>query len=238
MRSGTSPLVIAHRGASSIELENSLAAFRAAAPQGADGVELDIHATTDGELIVHHDETIDGTHIAQSTARTIAALRLRNGEPVPTLAQALAAIAPRLQVFIEVKTLDPRWDAHLFEAMDRGPNPKGYAIHSFDHRIVRRLADQRRARGSEGLRCGVLSSSYPVRPLTALDDAAATILWQERTVTDDLLVRTLHDALRSVFVWTVDEPADLTRFVALGVDGLCTNVPARARQAVDASRAA
>lgn len=234
MRSGTAPLVIAHRGASSIELENSLAAFRAAAPQGADGVELDIHSTTDGELIVHHDETIDGTHIAQSTARAIAALRLKNGEPVPTLAQALAAIAPRLQVFIEVKTLDPRWDAHLFEALDRGPNPAGYAIHGFDHRIVRRLADERRGK----LKCGVLSSSYPVRPLAALEDAAASILWQERTVTDDMLVRTLHDAGRRLFVWTVDEPADLTRFVALGVDGLCTNVPARARQVVDASRAA
>jgi len=234
VRSGASPLVIAHRGASSIELENSLAAFRAAAPQGADGVELDIHATADGELIVHHDETIDGTHIAQSPARAIAALRLKNGEPVPTLAQALAAIAPRLQVFIEVKTIDPRWDTRLFEVMDRGPNPTGYAIHSFDHRIIRRLADQRGGK----LRCGVLSSSYPVRPLAPLEDAAASILWQERTVTDDLLVRTLHDARRRVFVWTVDEPADLARFVEMGVDGLCTNVPARARQAVDASRAA
>jgi len=223
------PLVIAHRGASSIELENSLAAFRAAAPQGADGVELDVHATADGELIVHHDETIDGTHIVQSTAQAIAALRLKNGEPVPTLSQALATIAPRLQVFIEVKGLDPGWDARLFETMDRGPNPAGYAVHSFDHRIIRRLTEKGR-----GLRCGVLSSSYPVRPLAALKDAGAAILWQERTVADEMLVRTLHDAGMSLFVWTVDEPADLARFVAMGVDGICTNVPARARQAVDA----
>ncbi len=217
------PLVIAHRGASSIALENSLAAFRAAAPQGADGVELDIHATADGELIVHHDETIGHAHIAKSTAKTIAALRLENGEPVPTLSQALAAIAPALQVFIEVKTLDPRWDNRLFEAMDGGPNPAGYAVHGFDHRIIRRLSEQRPT-----LRCGVLSSSYPVRPLAALKDAGASVLWQERTVTDEMLVRTLHDAGMNLFVWTVDEPADLARFVALGVDGICTNFPARA----------
>ena len=217
------PLVIAHRGASSIELENSLAAFRAAAPQGADGVELDVHATADGELIVHHDETVGGAHIAKSTAQAIAALRLKNGEPVPTLSQALGAVAPRLQVFIEVKTLDPRWDARLFETMDRGPNPAGYAVHSFDHRIVRRLSEKR-----PGLRCGVLSSSYPVRPLAALQDAGASILWQERTVADEMLARTLHDAGMSLFVWTVDEPADLARFVAMGVDGICTNFPARA----------
>ncbi len=228
------PLVIAHRGASSTELENSLAAFRAAAPQGADGVELDVHATADGELIVHHDETIDGTHhIAHSSARTIAALRLANGEPVPTLSQALAAIAPPLQVFVEVKSLAPRWDDRLLETLDRGPNPAGYAVHSFDHRIVRRLGEKR-----PGLPCGVLTSAYLVRPLSAMEDARASILWQERSVADEALVRTVHDAGARVFVWTVDEPSDMARFVAWGVDGICTNFPARARRAVDAPRAA
>jgi glycerophosphoryl diester phosphodiesterase len=225
------PLVIAHRGASSIELENSLAAFRAAASQGADGVELDIHATADGELIVHHDETIDGRHIAQSSAAAIAALRLTNGEPVPTLAQALAAIPPPLQVFVEVKSLPPQWDERLFATLDRGPNPAGYAVHSFDHRIVRRLGQKR-----PGLPRGVLTSAYAVRPVSALEDAGASILWQERTVTDEALVRAVHAVPGGarIVVWTVDEPADLARFVAWGVDGLCTNFPARARQAVDA----
>ena len=222
------PLVVAHRGASGSELENSLAAFKAAAPQGADGVELDIHSTADGELIVHHDETIGGTPIATSTAKAIAALRLKNGEPVPTLSQALTAIAPRLQVFIEVKTLDPRWDAHLFEIMDRGPNPSGYAVHGFDHRIIRRLGEQR-----PSLPRGVLMGAYPVRPLSAMEDAGGSILWQERSLTDELLVRTVQSAGARVFVWTVDEPSDLARFVAWGVDGICTNFPARARQAVD-----
>lgn len=229
----TRALVIAHRGASGSELENSLAAFRAAAPQGADGVELDIHATADGELIVHHDETVNGVHIARSSARAITALRLANGETIPTLAQALAAIAPALQVFVEVKSLDAHWDARLFEALDAGPNPAGYAIHSFDHRIVRRLGEQRPT-----LPCGVLTSSHPIKPLTALHDSGATILWQERSVTDEALVRTVHAAGARIFIWTVDEPPDLARFVAWGVDGLCTNFPARGRQAVEAHRAA
>jgi glycerophosphoryl diester phosphodiesterase len=228
------PLVIAHRGASSSELENSLAAFRAAAPQGADGVELDVHATADGELVVHHDETIDGTHhIAHSSARAIGALRLANGEPVPTLSQALAAIAPRLQVFIEVKSLAPRWDDRLLETLGAGPNPAGYAVHSFDHRIVRRLGEKR-----PSLPRGVLASAYLIRPLSAMEDAGASTLWQERSVADELLVRTVHGAGARIFVWTVDEPGDLARFVAWGADGICTNCPARARQAVDAPRAA
>ena len=228
------PLVIAHRGASGTELENSLAAFRAAAPQGADAVELDIHATADGELIVHHDETIDGTHhIAHSSARAIGALRLANGEPVPTLSQALSAIAPALRAFIEVKSLAPRWDERLLEVLDRGPNPTGYAVHSFDHRIVRRLGERR-----PSLVCGVLASAYLIRPLTAMEDAGASILWQERTVVDELLVRAVHGAGARVFVWTVDDPADMTRFIGWDLDGICTNFPDRARRVVDAPRAA
>lgn len=235
-QSDVRPLVIAHRGASSIALENSLAAFRAAAPHGADGVELDIHATADGELIVHHDETIEGTHIGQSSAAVIAKLRLKNGELVPTLAQALAAIPPPLQVFIEVKSLPPRWDERFFATLDGGPNPTGYAVHSFDHRIVRRLGEKR-----PDLPCGILTSAYAVRPVSAMEDAGASILWQEKSVTDEALVRTVHDVAGEgarIFVWTVDEPADLARFVVWGVDGICTNFPSRARQAVDAPRAA
>jgi glycerophosphoryl diester phosphodiesterase len=68
-----------------------------------------------------------------------------------------------------------------------------------------------------------------------MEDAGASILWQERNLTDELLVRAVHGAPGGarIFVWTVDEPEDLTRFVAWGVDGICTNFPARARQAVD-----
>jgi glycerophosphoryl diester phosphodiesterase len=219
-------LVIAHRGASGIELENSLAAFRAAAPQGADAVELDIHASADGELIVHHDEGVGGTLIAHASARTIAALRLPNGEPVPTLAQALVAIPLPLQVFVEVKALAPRWDDRLLETLGRGPNPAGYAVHSFDPEIVGRLGRRRPA-----LRRGAFT-------LDALKQARASILWQDRSGAVEPLVRAAHGAGAQVFVWTVDDPAEMTRLVRWGVDGICTNFPDRARRAVDAPRAA
>ena len=223
-------LVIAHRGASAREPENSLAAFRAAATLGADAVELDIHATADGALIVHHDELIERAHaIPRLTADQVRTFRLPNGEPLPTLEQALAAVGTRLQVFIEVKSLDPRFDGRLLDAMQRGPNPSGYAIHSFAHRIVRRLGLVR-----PGLRCGVLSSSYPIRPLAALADAGATILWQERTMVDRPLADALHGSGMQLLVWTVDDAADMQRLLELGVDGLCSNRPDVARRAVDA----
>ena len=226
------PLVIAHRGASSIELENSLAAFRAAAGQGADGVELDVHATIDGEIVVHHDPSVMGLPIAQARARDLAAMPLANGEPIPTLAQALDVLG-KLKVFVEVKVLDPRWDDRLLATLDRGPNPGGYAVHSFVVPVVRRLGEKR-----PSLPRGVLSEVPNRSPRQTLEAALAQTLWQERTTLDEQLVKTVHGLGAQIIAWTVDNTADIERMVRWGVDGICTNHPERARPIVDASRAA
>lgn len=223
------PLVIAHRGASTVEVENSLAAFRAAGRLGADGVELDVHATRDGALIVHHDDMIGGVHIPTSECAAVRAQRLTNGESPPLLEEALAAIDPRLRVYVEVKTLPPAADARLFAVLDAGPNPLGYAVHGFDHRILARLG---RARPT--LPRGVLSVSYPVRPLVPLQDVGAVALWQDRGLVDAELVATLHVAAAQLIVWTVDDPETMTQLARTGVDALCTNVPAVGRRTMDA----
>jgi glycerophosphoryl diester phosphodiesterase len=222
------PLVIAHRGASTVAYENSLAAFRAADRLGADGVELDIHATRDGALVVHHDDTIAGVHIPGATQSTVRGRRLPNGEPPPLLEEALAAMGPRLRVYLEIKTLPPAWDTRLFAALDAGPNPAGYAVHSFDHRIIARLG-----RARPMLPRGVLMASYPVRPLVPLQDVGAVACWQERSLVDGDLVETFHIAGTQLIVWTVDNPAEMIRLARLGVDGLCTNRPDLARHTVD-----
>ena len=226
------PLVIAHRGASSIALENSLAAFRAAAGQGADGVELDVHATIDGEIVVHHDPTVLGLPIAQAQWRDLASVPLANGEPIPTLAQALDVLG-KLKVFVEVKVLDPRWDDRLLAVLDNGPNPGGYAVHSFALHVVRRLGQKRPT-----LPRGVLSEVATPNPKQTLEDASAQTLWQERSTLDEPLVKTVHGLGASIIAWTVDNPDDMERLVRRGVDGICTNHPERARRVVDASRAA
>jgi len=223
------PLVIAHRGASTVEVENSLAAFRAAGRLGADGVELDLHATRDGALIVHHDDTIGGVHIPTSTTADVRAQCLANGEPPPLLEEALAAIDPRLRVYVEAKTLPPAADARLFAVLDAGPNPAGYAVHGFDHRILARLG---RARPT--LPRGVLSTSYPIRPLVPLQDVGAVAFWQDRALVDAELVATLHVAAAQLIVWTVDDPEEMAQLARTGVDGLCTNDPALGRRTVDA----
>lgn len=222
----TKPLVIAHRGASSIELENSLAAFRAAAGQGADGVELDVHATIDGEIVVFHDPAIMGLPIAQARMRDLSQLRLLNGEPLPTLAQALETLG-QLKVFVEVKVLDPRWDDRLLEVLDRGPNPAGYAVHSFAFHVVKRLREKRPT-----LPTGVLSEVSTRNPRQTLGDAKAQTLWQEHSKLDESLVETVHAIGASIIAWTVDNPSEMERLVTLNVDGICTNHPERVRRII------
>jgi len=224
------PLVIAHRGASGYELENSLAALRASEMHGADAVELDVHSSFDGEIFVHHDDRLaNGLHISRTMTAELAGVRLSNGESLPTLAQALSAVGRRLSVFVELKTLSPAADGRLLAILATGPNPTGYAIHSFDHRVVRRVGEL-----NPQLVRGVLSAAYPIRPLAALADAGATDLWQEQSLIDQSLVTTAHAAAARVLAWTVDTPERMRQLIACGVDGICTNFPDVGRRAVDA----
>ncbi|HET7252006.1 MAG TPA: glycerophosphodiester phosphodiesterase [Gemmatimonadales bacterium] len=225
------PLVIAHRGASALEYENSLAAFRLAGRLGADGVELDIHATGDGALVVHHDDTIGGVHIPTATAEAVRAQRLPNGEAPPLLEEALRAIDPRLRVYVEVKTLPPACDAHLIDVLDAGPHPTGYAVHAFDHRLLARLGALR-----PSLPRGVLSASYPIRPLIPLVDAGAVGFWMDRALVDGELAALLHIAGAQLIAWTVDDAAEMVRLAGLGVDALCTNRPDLGRRTMDTLR--
>lgn len=221
------PIVLAHRGASGYAYENSLAAFRLAQAMGADGVELDIHATRDGALVVHHDPELPGLGvIAEHTADEVGAVRLPNGEPVPVLSQALDAVGD-LRVWVEIKTLPADRDGALLDALSRGPHPSRYAVHAFDHRIIARLGAR-----APTLRRGILSASRAVHPVDELRAAGATVLWQEASLTDRELVDEVHAAGGEVIVWTANTPAELARLVAVGVDGLCGNYPDRARTAV------
>jgi glycerophosphoryl diester phosphodiesterase len=221
------PCVIAHRGASGYEYENSRAAFRRAIMLDADGVELDIHSTRDGGIVVHHDPEIPGVGpIAQLTLAEARQLRIPNGETVPMLAEILDLVGDR-DVWVEVKSLAPVYDQVLLEILDKGPAPHRYAVHSFDHRIVHRLGEIR-----PSLRRGILLSAYLRDPVAVMRSVGASTLWQAWQQVDQELVTQVHQAGYAVIAWTVNEIGDLDRMVRFGVDGLCGNYPDRVRVAI------
>lgn len=219
--------IIAHRGASGYEYENSRAAFRRAIALEADGIELDVHATRDGEFAVYHDDSIPGVgRIALLTAREVRAHRLPNGEGVPLLGEVLELMGER-DVWVEVKGMPAAHDRHLLDVLQRGPAPGCYAVHSFDHRIIRRLGER-----EPSLRRGVLLSAYVLDPVAILKGAGASCLWQEWSQVDEELVAAVHSADCQVIAWTVDEMGDISRLARLGVDGICSNFPDRIRVAL------
>jgi glycerophosphoryl diester phosphodiesterase len=221
------PLVIAHRGASAYETENSLLAFRRALEMAADGIEFDVHATADGNLVVHHDPDVAGRRLDRLTLDQARRLRLPNGEPIPTLSEALALITPRATAFVELKTLPAEADDALFGAFDHAPRPDRCHVHSFDHRVIRRLT-----RSRPGLRAGVLSGSYDLDPAAEVRAAGAQVLWQHEERVDLPLAAQLHDEGFGLYVWTVDRRERMQRLIADGVDGICTNRPDVAREVV------
>lgn len=223
------PLVIAHRGASAEAHENTLTAFRLAHERGADAVELDVHATADGSFVVHHDEMIGPHHVAHCSLREVRSHLLPDGHPAPTLVEALAVIHERhMTAFVEIKSLAHEWDDRFLDTLARSPTPARLAVHSFDHRIVHRLGLR-----NADLARGVLFAAYPVYPARALEDADAGTVWQAWRLVDEPLVAQIHDAGGLVYAWTVDDPRHIQRLVELGVDGICTNHPERARRIVD-----
>jgi glycerophosphoryl diester phosphodiesterase len=221
------PLVIAHRGASGYAFENSIAAFQRAVELGADAVELDIHATVDGVLLVHHNAKVPGVGtIADLRADALTSYRLPNGEAIPTLSDALKALRG-LDVWVEVKTLPPTADQRLFEALNAGPTPRRYAVHAFDHRIIARLGEQQPM-----LRRGVLLASYLLDALPILHGVGADTLWMETDLIDAALVSDLHDDGMEIIAWTANDEDEIRRLIGLGVDGICGNFPDRIRAAI------
>ncbi|MBQ2952319.1 MAG: glycerophosphodiester phosphodiesterase [Clostridia bacterium] len=121
--------------------ENSLAGFRAATEKGY-GIELDVHLTADGCLVVHHDDSLKRLTgmdiiIGQSTLEQIRACRLPNGEPVPTFDEMLEAVAGRVPLIVEVK-VEGNADAlsrAVYQRMQRYHGP--WCMESFDPLAVR-----------------------------------------------------------------------------------------------------
>lgn len=223
----TPPRILAHRGASGSAHENSLAAFRKAVALGADGVELDIHATIDGVLLVHHDAVVPGVgRIADLPAAAFSHHRLPNNEPIPTLPQALEVLGD-IEVWVEVKTLPPESDEALLATLAAGPSPRNYAVHGFDHRIVARLGDLR-----PELPRGVLLASYPINVLPVLHAAGADTLWMETHLIDAPLVALIHDDGARLTAWTANDEAEIRRLIELGVDAICGNYPDRIHAAL------
>ena len=218
-------VVIAHRGASATFAENTIEAFRGAAEQGADWVELDVRRTADHSLVVHHDARLyDGRAIVELAAADLP-------PSVPTLARALDACAG-MGVNIEIKNNEPDPDADVEQfvaeatvaLLAQRAGGDEVLISSFNPATLVRVREQAPHLATALLVVEPAPDVVDVR-LAAGHQALQPFDW---FVDEDLVTR-CHAAGVKVNVWTVDDTNRMTELLALGIDGLCTNVPAVAR---------
>lgn len=218
-RPPTRPQRIAHRGAHDTEPENSIPAFQRAIELGADAIELDVHATRDGVVIVHHDAAVHSrdlpdAEIAELTAADVAQYRLDKNIAIPTLPEVLSAIGRRASVYVEIKarSIEPLVVRCIRES------EADCAVHSFDHRIVKTVKGIFPAVPS-----GVLQVARPIDPVHALVAAGARDLWQEVSAIDEELVSRAHAVNARVIAWTANDVDHWETLRRIGVDGICTD---------------
>ena len=232
-------LVIAHRGASGHRPENTLPAYELAVEQGADMIEIDLHRTRDGAIVVTHDEELAGIggrgEIAQATLAEVRALDAGAGEPVPTLDEVLDGFAMRIPFNLELKRGKQADYPGLEQASLEAVNQRGLLprmlFSSFYDPVLARL----RALSPEARVALLISRKFPQRAVERAKALRAEALNPEDSLVTAELVREAHGAGLAVYVFTVDEEAELRRFLELGVDGIFTNHPDRLRAIVDES---
>jgi glycerophosphoryl diester phosphodiesterase len=248
----TAPRVIAHRGGRGLWPENTLYAFRKAAELGVDVLEMDIRQTADGVLVILHDETIDRTTDGSGpvAALTLADLQRLDagyrwspdggktyphrgqGIAVPTLKEVLDAL-PQARLNLEIKARD---------ATLSGPVCALIREHRMGHRVVvasfaQAAMDAFRAACPEVATAATADEARQLFRLTALfldalfEPRAEVLQVPERLRDVDVLTPRFVTAARrfnlKIDVWTVNEPEDMKRLIALPVDGIMTDYPDR-----------
>jgi glycerophosphoryl diester phosphodiesterase len=230
------PLVIAHRGASGERPENTLPAYELAVAQRADMIEIDLHRTRDGAIVIAHDERLaglpGGREIGECSLAEVRAVA--DGERrVPTLDEVLDGFGARIPFNLEIKSSRvhpyPGIEAETLTALHARGLGSTILFSSFDDAVLRRLRD-----AAPTARIGVLvSSGAPDHWLERCREVAAeTVHFSKRLATDEA-VETAHRESLAVYVYTVDEPAQMRSLLDRGCDGLFTNFPARMRELLE-----
>jgi len=248
----TPPRVIAHRGGRGLWPENTLYAFRKAVALGADVLEMDIRQSADGDLVVLHDETVDRTTDGSGPVAALTLSKLQQldagyrwspdgdkthphrgqGLTVPSLREVFSAL-PRARMNLEIKTRGATLSKPLCELIRE---------HRMEHRVVVASFGQEPMDAFRSACPGVATAATADEArrffrLTALfldplfEPRAEALQVPERLGNLEVLTPSLVRAARrlnlKIDVWTVNEPEDMKRLVALPVDGIMTDYPDR-----------
>jgi glycerophosphoryl diester phosphodiesterase len=231
--------VLGHRGAPRAAPENTLAAFAAARAEGADGVELDVHRSADGVLVVHHDAAAPGLGILAHHDFAVIRSRL---PAVPTLDEVLDESGGML-VNVEIKNSphdadfdpDDRAAAAVVETVRRRGGHDSVLVSSFHLPTIDRVheVDDRIATGYL-----VVVDPLPIAALEIAHERGHRAVHPHLAALGERFapaaVERAHELGMELNVWTVNDIGEIVRLARTGVDAIITDTPAAARAALDA----
>jgi glycerophosphoryl diester phosphodiesterase len=228
-------LVLAHRGYSSRAPENTMAAFRLALEAGADGLELDVQLTRDGEAVVIHDFTLDRTTDGSGFVAQYTLAELRQfdaggwfapefaGESIPTLAEVCELVKEwKVLLNVELKaglgfeTLNER----LIDILIQYGIEEHTIVSSFNHYALAHLKQLR-----PEIRTGILYNAALVNPWVYAQSIGASAVHPYYLGVIPEIVQGAQRNGMMVNTWTVNEPADIQRTIAAQVDSIITDKP-------------
>jgi glycerophosphoryl diester phosphodiesterase len=242
------PLVYAHRGGAALRPENTLAAFDHGLSLGADGLELDVHLSRDGVVVVHHDDTLERTtdgrgplsaHTADGLSAFDAGYRFTDhsggfpfrgqGVRIPRLKEVLDRYRG-IEVIIELKSADPALARLAVADVRAGGDIDRVAFGSFHHRVLRAAREieprVRTGAGREETRWALYRSRvrWPLgrtayREFQVPESAGRT------TIVSPRFIDCAHRAGLPVKVWTVNDESDIERLLDWGVDAIISDRP-------------
>ncbi|GAB4510400.1 MAG: glycerophosphodiester phosphodiesterase [Anaerolineae bacterium] len=237
------PLIFGHRGASAYAPMNTIPAFELAAEQGADGVELDVHLTRDGHVVVIHDDSVRATtdgqgYVKEMTLEQIKALDAGAwfnaafaGVRIPTLDEVFEAVGQRLLVNVEIKSfsVNPDGTEQAVAAVIRRHNMQERVIvSSFNPLSLIRF----RAVMPEVVIGYLYAPEIPTWPVDTLNKLTYEAAHPYHDTVDSDFMDMARSRGTLVNTWTVNDPEMAVYLDSIGIDGIICDNPDIIRNAV------
>lgn len=239
------PLMIAHRGASGNAPENTLAAFQLAIEEGSDGIELDVHLSKDGEIVVIHDETLDRT--TNGTGRVVEKdldeLKTYDAgswfgakfseERIPLLQEVIDIVPDDIFINVEIKNFPTKYEGveqKLVDLLKQSNRLSTTVISSFDHESLQKIK-----KIAPEIKIGLLYSLNFVDTLEYLKlfDGDVYSLHPSYKCIYNQDLQPLLDAGLQIYPYTVNGEKHAEYLHGKGVDGLITNYPSDIRKTIE-----
>ena len=223
-------LKIGHRGAKGYEPENTLISFQKAIDLGADGIELDVHLSHDGEIMVIHDETIDRTtngkgFVNKLSLQELKSFRTKKEQQIPTLSEVFDLVNQRCFINVELKgseTAKPVMDLIDHYVSEKNWDYHQFLISSFDWKILEEIHFL-----NPKIRIGVLADQSIKEALALAKKIKAFSIHPKYGLVSKENVVLMQENGFEVYPWTVNAAADIQKIKSLHVNGIISDFPDR-----------